>query len=315
MKTLKNIFPLVFLLLGLSSCLDDEYLTGINGDSPNIIDFLEQPDASVQEGEIYPVYIRSVPISSEEEIIIPISYSGSNQAPEDIVVDVAIDETMLQDYNMAYEEHAIEVAIADLGQDPSQEEIDEATEIAIEDADAHAFTLIPSSLFTMPNQVTIKKGERHADLVLKVNSEMFDFDYKYGLPLKLSSSQGMVSSNFGDVIFQVGGKNEWDGIYNYKTSANTSLVPNRNSTTELHTVSARKLRIIPGLLDNYTNEVYYTIHEDNSITVECPSLGVQEPQDPRSKYDPATKTLQVYWKQGNGGRTFEETFTFTGQRP
>ena len=48
----------------------------------------------------------------------------------------------------------------------------------------------------------------------------------------------------------------------------------------------------------------------NAVTVTCPSLGVQTPQDTRSKWDPATKTMTVFWKQGNGGRTFEEKLVY-----
>jgi len=71
----------------------------------------------------------------------------------------------------------------------------------------------------------------------------------------------------------------------------------------------------PGLLDTYSNAVSYTVDPlTNAVTVTCPSLGVQTPQDTRSKWDPATKTMTVFWKQGNGGRTFEEKMVYLRSR-
>jgi hypothetical protein len=68
-------------------------------------------------------------------------------------------------------------------------------------------------------------------------------------------------------------------------------------------------------LGTYSNAVSYDINPTtNAITVTCPSLGVQTPQDTRSKYDPATKTMTVFWKRRSGSAKFEEKLVYKRSR-
>lgn len=187
-------------------------------------------------------------------------------------------------------------------------------------------TLMPENLYSIENfNVPIKNvgPENVGYLPIKFKTGAVDSDgntlfsiNNYVLPIKIEDAGGYkIASNYRMIFLVVKGKNAYDGKYLYTTSAKTSLRPNSTANVQLITAGAHRVKLSPGLLGYYSNDVYYNIDPaTNHITVECPSLGVQSPQDPRSKYDPATKTLKVYWKQGNGGRTFEETLVFTGPR-
>lgn len=304
--TIFKVLPFVVLSIVLSSCLKDDLYTADTDEAVNTIEFSD-PDQAADAEHIYPVFEQYFEVVPSAEGSITVSYSGGKPAPQDIVVDVQIDQSALSKYNARIVEVAREAAIA-AGEDPDEAEYY---------AQADFYDLMPTSLYTLSsNQVTIKKGESKATIKVSTKPDQYDFAYRYVLPLTISSaSMGTISGTFKTVFYYFGALNEWDGTYKYTTSANTSLVPNANKNVKLLTAGAYKLKLSPGLLGTYSNEVIYTIDPaTNAVTVECPSLGVQTPQDTRSKYDPATKTFTVFWKQGNGGRTFEETFVYSGPR-
>lgn len=305
-KSIFNILPLAILSVVLSSCLKDELYTADTNEGNHTIEFLE-PGQAGDADHLYPVAEQYFEVVPESEGTVTISYSGGKPAPQDIVVDVQVDEAALARYNARIIEVARQSAI-EQEQDP-----DEAEEAVQGDL----YDLMPTSLYSLSStQVTIKKGESKAVIKVATKPNQYDFDYRYVVPLTIKSiSSGTLSSTFATAFYMFGALNKYDGKYKYTTSANTSLVPNAEKEVQLLTKGADKVALSPGLLGTYSNEVIYTIDPaTNAITVECPSLGVQTPQDTRSKYDPATKTLTVFWKQGNGGRTFEETFVFISKR-
>lgn len=274
---LLSLFSLVF-----QSCLKD----------PKITDELLYGDEGIGSGTIIDIpsgLIGSKYIDNEDGTkvidLIAFTYSNENPAPQDITIELEYDQSLIDAYN---EENETE------------------------------YVLPPSSMYSLVNGMTvvIPKGQRQAFFQINVTpSDFLGGEYAFPVKIKSVSPQTTLNSLRPEVLMIFGTKNEYDGKYSYVTSANTSLRPNSNTTCELHTAGATRLKLIPGLLAYYSNEVYYTIDPiTNWITVECPSLGVQTPQDPRSVYDPATRVLKVYWKQGNGGRTFEETLTYQGPR-
>ncbi len=348
MKNLRNIFPFVLLCLGLSSCLDDDYITGNNNESPNIVEFPEQPNVAVADGYLYPVYVKSAPISNEEEIVVPVSYSGTNQAPEDIVVNVSIDQAMINAYNNAFLDYTIEQALVGI----APEDVAEVTEEATKEAEAQFFTMIPANLFSIPSQVTIKKGERRADLVIKVNTANFDLTKRYGLPLKLTSQQATVSGNFGTAIFGLAAKNKYDG--NYTVTATKPMVDAVNATitgfypldADLVTVNANTVKMftytyLGGLeghpiKSNGSNSYYgnfapmFTMDDAGNVVSVTNYYGQGTNASGRAaKLDPTgvnkftvsadgqTKTLEVSYIMVQGGvdRTFfHEKWTFEADR-
>ena len=307
MKKILNLLIAGLLVSSLSSCLKDE--TMIGPDSPgainSIVEFKNPDFIASPVDRINPVYVKSFDVAPEATGTLQVNYAGSEVAPQDITVKVSLAPELIANYNAKTIADARRAAIA-AGTDPAAAE-----------ASAFKYTAMPSNLYTVGTMdVVIPKGKRTADITYKVKPDQFNFSVNYALAFKIeSASAGAVSGNFGTVILAIGGKNKYDGTFTYKTSANTDLVPNANKSVTLVTQSANSVKLVPGLLATYSNEVIYTVNPTtNAVTVTCVSLGVQEPQDTRSKWDPATKTMTVFWKQGNGGRTFEETFIYKGSR-
>lgn len=284
---MKNIFSkYTFLVLALatvaSSCLKDDITLDPNN-SVNVIEFKNPGNFASPSGSKYALYAAAFDFAPETAYPVMVSYSGANVAPEDITVTIGLNTAAIAQYNKEQEKK---------------------------------FDLIPANLYTVPTTVIIPKGKRTAMVDLKIKTDKLPFDKSLVLPLQIASaSSGIVSGNFETILINIIPKNPYDGIFNYKTSAKTSLVPNADKEVTLVTLNGTTVKFLPGLLGTYSNEVTYTVDPvTNMVTVTCPSLGVQTPQDPRSKWDPATKTMTVFWKQGNGGRTFEEVFTFKGKR-
>ncbi|WP_205501903.1 DUF1735 domain-containing protein [Rufibacter psychrotolerans] len=251
MKALKNIFPLALLCLGLTSCLDDEYRTGNSDEMPNTVEFADVATVNASSGYIYPVYSRSFAVVPQDEFDVTISYSGTNQAPEDIVVDVTVDPTIISAYNNKIVADARAAAMEGI-EDP--EEAEEEADHAEEEVQEQLFDVAPASVYSLStNQVTIKKGERATTMTVTVKPELFDFAFKYGIPLKLSTNQATVSGNFGRAIFAIGAKNAYDGVYTVEGTmvdrTNPAFVGYYPKTIELRT------------LDVNTNE-YYDIDFD-----------------------------------------------------
>ncbi len=186
---------------------------------------------------------------------------------------------------------------------------------------------LPSEIFTFADvpgisvsgdEITLNysAGDFAKEIAVNLDGAKWDLAHKYAMAYRISDPGNAKISDGNDVFITfVSAKNIYDGIYRYQTSENNTLLPNQDVEVQLMTVSPTKVKLYPGLLGYYSNDVWYIIDPvTNMVTVECPSLGVQEPQDTRSTWDPDTKTMTVFWKQGNGARTFEETFTYIKPR-
>ncbi|RZL55128.1 MAG: DUF1735 domain-containing protein, partial [Pedobacter sp.] len=253
----------------------------------NIIEFMNPSEIAVH-GSTTALYVLSYPIVPTETIVpISVAYVGAeNGAPQDITVNIGLDnQALIDQYN---------------------------TE------NSKSYEFMPAAWYSIKStSVVIPKGAKSASFNVGIRTSLFDLTKTFAVPVKITSaSHGIISTNFSRVLLAFGAKNPYDGLYRYQTSAITSLVPNADKTNvPLVTTGPNTVEPRPGLLATYSNQVVYTIDPTtNAVTVTCPSLGVATPQDTRSKWDPATKTLKVFWKQGNGGRTFEETYTYTGVR-
>src|SRR5690606_2785183 len=79
------------------------------------------------------------------------------------------------------------------------------------------FVLLDASKYSFPGAgysetVTISKGEKRDSIMMTVKPDQFGFDANYALPLKISSaSSGVVSGNFGHMIYAVIPNNQWAG--------------------------------------------------------------------------------------------------------
>lgn len=281
----KNIIKSLVLFLAvtsLSSCLKDDRLVLDPEKGHNVIEFGNTSEISVA-GSTVPLYINSFKLGQDAVLEIPINYAGPKTgAPEDITVTVSI-----------------------LG----QETID-----AYNDEQHEEFELMDAKTYSIPsNTVIIPKGKRFGILKVNVKPDVFDLTVQYGLPLKISSvSSGIISGNFGTAIYSIGAKNRLDGLYNYKTSAVTSLKAGANdngvslTTTGPNTVKAN-------LVNTYANIVIYSVDPVTNKATVINSGGIGDPiTDPASHYDPETKVLYVKWTAGS--RQFEETYTYQQER-
>ncbi|GEO02728.1 hypothetical protein AAE02nite_03920 [Adhaeribacter aerolatus] len=317
MKSLNKILPLAFLCLGLSACLDEEDpLTGRDTEaSPNLIEFYSEDPAEHPSAErIYTEVTKSFEIVPEANFDVVISYSGKNNAPEDIVVGVKVDEAALKAFNNKIIADAREAAMAGI-EDP-----DEAKEAA-DDAEAHAdvYDMMPANLYSVPSEITIKRGERRATLPITVKPALFDFAFKYGLPLTITTaSQGVISGNFSTVIYSIGAKNKYDGIYTIQAGSNitrnTATGPDPSLSGDpagediaLVTLSANTVSFEPvwangtsiGGIDN----TILRINPDNTVTVTSSNPSLKNTPGKENKYDPATKTFTINIDWGSGAAT------------
>ncbi len=281
----KYIICLLALSAFFSSCVKEKQTLHPDGSNAVIEIYNDVPAAVVSTVEsIYPLYVKTFDIESSIDFEVEVNYAGAGAAPQDITVNLELNPDAIDYYNEEFATHYI---------------------------------VLPTDKYTVDTwTLTIPKGQKRAKQTFKLKTDMFDFAEAYALPIQVKTvSTGNISKNYGTVIFSVGAKNEYDGVYEYTTSAITSLLPNRKVDVTLETLSATKVALKPGLLGYYGNVVNYSVNPANNfVTVECPSLGVQTPHDERSNYNPTTKTFKIYWKQSGGGRTFEETLVYKGPR-
>ena len=279
---------LVFATVALTSCLkDDSMVLDPEKAGANLVDFVNPAEIAVH-GSTTPLYVLSYPIvTTPTPVKISVAYSGAEDAaPNDITVNIGLAaQSVIDQYNTEQNK---------------------------------AYEMMPSAWYTLSaTSVVIPKGQKTASFTVNVNTSLIDLSKAFVLPLKLTSPNAAVSANFGTALLAIGAKNPYDGLYNYKTSANTVLAPNLNkNNVQLVTTSATTVALKPGLVTLYSNVVTYTIDPvTNGVTVTAAlGAGAETPPDPRSKWDPVKKVLTVYWRQSGGSRTFEEVFTYQGPR-
>jgi hypothetical protein len=176
----------LFLLagvVGFSSCLKERPNLDPK-ESNNVLEIYEVvpvPTASPNDAS-FPLYTSSFDISPSAPFEVKVSYSGSEVAPQDIVVTLALDEEALDTYND--EQHS-------------------------------EYEFVPAVIYSVDNwTVTIPKGQRVATKVFTFKPDQFDPSLTYGFPIKIvSATMGTISTNFGTVIYAFGAKNKYDGVY------------------------------------------------------------------------------------------------------
>lgn len=332
MKSLIKIFSFAFLCLSLSSCLDEEDpLTDRDTEtSPNLIEFYsEDPTESPSAERIYTEVTRTFDIVPEDKFDVVISYSGKNNAPEDIIVDVAVAPEAIQAFNTKVISDAREAAVIGIT-DP-----EEAAEAADEaEAAADIYDLMPSELYSFPAQVTIKKGERRATLPVTVKPGLFDFAFRYGLPLTIkSASSGVVSGNFSTNIYSIGAKNPYDGYYSIEEGStitrNSATGPDPtlsgstvgNDDIPLVTLSANSLAIEP-IWSNGTgvagiDGTYLTVDPATNLVTVASATNPLLKNTPgaENRYDPATKTFYLAFDWGTAPATRVVKFVLKYSEP
>ncbi|RZK25062.1 MAG: DUF1735 domain-containing protein [Flavobacterium sp.] len=310
----RNILKTLSLLLTIScftSCLkDDSMVLDPEKAGANLVDF-QNPGDIVIHGSTTPLYVFSFPISTTPTLVpLTVAYSGAEDAaPNDITVNIGLAaQSVIDQYN---------------------------TEQKV------ALNAMPASWYTLSaTSVVIPKGKKTATFNVAVKTDMIDLTKSYVVPLKLTSPNALVSSNFGTALFQVGAKNKYDGIYSsvagniqrYSSPGNPttgdalngSLAANPDLT--LVTIDANTVSILNykwgnnqggiGGIDGLYAKVDPVTNQVTMSSVLRPDL-VNMPGK-ENKYDPATKTytLNFWWNQAGATREITNwQFKYKGPRP
>lgn len=285
MKKITNIALCIFFLAGFSSCLKDNTIIG--PDSPgavkHVIEFLNPATITSNIGTSVPLYVVSYDLKPSAELEVMVSYSGGGGAPSDITVKVVVDNAAIDIVN-------------------EQEELD--------------LIPLPNSVYTASSMdVVIPKGQKTGSIKFALKPDQFDLGEAYALGLKIVSVSGTdapLSGNFYRMVINIGAKNQYDGVYNYRSAKDQSLNGGANQNgAELTTTGANT--VSTHLVNTYSNITRYAIDPvTNKVTVtDSGGIGAAT-TDPSSNWDPVKKILYVKWNTSN--RKFEETYTRIGDR-
>ncbi|MFD2920257.1 DUF1735 domain-containing protein [Terrimonas rubra] len=184
MRKIKLSLALGFAVVtGLTSCLKEDTILS-KDESNNVIEIYNNvPGTIVSDvSSLYPLYSEAFDVVPSAPYIFRVSYSGADVAPQDITVTLDQDPAALDYYNEEFDKH---------------------------------FEVLPASKYTIPGwTVTIKKGQRIAEIPVEFKTDQFDLSKSYAIPLKIvSASYGTISKNYGTVIFEIIAKNKYDGAY------------------------------------------------------------------------------------------------------
>jgi predicted heme/steroid binding protein len=191
MKKIINIkFLLIALLpLGLTACLKERIgnIDTGHGNTQNVIEFKNTGDNVSAQNSTYPRFhidLGVLKAAQSKTFNINLGYSGVNNAPEDITLNLAVDAAALTKYN---------------------------TE------NGSNYIIPPTASFAFPSSVIIKKGTRVTTQEVKVTlTPDFDLSKNYAIPLKIASTSPAgytLSGNFGSALYSLSVRNIYDGVY------------------------------------------------------------------------------------------------------
>jgi hypothetical protein len=296
MKISINIAGLLIVTAAFTSCLKDD-ITLDPDKSTNVVEFKNPSSFISPSGSTYSMYAQSFDLAPEADYPVTVSYSGAQFAPQDITVTLGVDTAAITQYNT--EQHG-------------------------------EFDAITPDLYTLPASVVIPKGQRTAEVVIKLKPGQFDFSKNYVLPVQIKSvSSGIVSGNFGTILLAVKAKNIYDATYAATGYVYHPTSPRAISKNKpLETVSPTTVKVELGDLGGSGYFANLTVDPaTNKITI-TPAAGaagapytqfntaLPAPYTPawanasktNNTYDPATKTFYIrYGYMGaNGWRVTEE---------
>ncbi|MCW3117406.1 MAG: hypothetical protein JWM28_1488 [Chitinophagaceae bacterium] len=311
-------------VLGMTSCLKEGSPNVDTGNASNIIQFSNTGNNSAAASSKYPNFytdLGSLAEGATAEFNLNISYAGSANAPEDITVNLVVDNDLLTLFN---------------------------------DQNGTTYVIPPTSVFAFPSSVVIKKGTRTAQVKATVTrSADYDFGEAYAIPLSITSaSKGTISDNFGKSVYSFGVRNQFDGDYAmditssgwaaYGISDGPTLT--WPSNIGLSTTGANTLIIVDYARGGDALQPAFTADESVTAFGATTPLFTIDPttyalsvinstaDDGRGRilklnpaatpaensYDPATKTIHASYIMGQNGRPdqyFTLVLTYVGPRP
>ncbi|KQS31263.1 hypothetical protein ASG33_13110 [Dyadobacter sp. Leaf189] len=282
--------------MAVTSCLKDDM--NLDPDtSTNVVEFKNPSSFASPSGSTYSLYSKSFDLAPEADYPVTVSYSGAHVAPQDITVTLGVDTAAVTQYNNEQEEE---------------------------------YDVLESNLYTIPATVVIPKGQRTAQVVIKVKPSQFDFAKNYVLPIQIkSASTGVVSGNFGTILLAVKAKNIYDATYESTGYVYHPTAPRAvHADKHMETVSPTTVKVELGDLGGSGYFANVTVDPaTNKVTITPAAgaagapytqfnTGLPTPYMPawanaskaNNTYDPATKTfyLRYGYMGGNGWRVTEE---------
>jgi hypothetical protein len=184
-------FLFAAVAMSLTACLKTGPMNTDPDKSPTVIEFANTENNVAGSTSTYPRFntdLGTVKTGQTVKFNVNVNYAGAETAPADITVNLSLDPALLAKFN---------------------------TE------NGTNYVAPPTTIYTMPNTATIKKGERMATVEVSVtNNANFDFGVNYALPLQIATvSQGKISSNFGKAVYSFSARNNYDGIYLMEATA------------------------------------------------------------------------------------------------
>lgn len=278
---IKYLAVATLVLLGLSSCLDEEGV--FKEDGSNSIVELTLPARTTST----PYAVKSTTLELVDEFTLPveINFTGVNGAPSDVQVTLAIDDNIVSAYDTS-----------------------------------GATLALPTANYELPtsNTVTIAKGEKKATFNIKLKPRSFNPTKSYALGIKIvGTSVGTISGNYSAGVYILPVKSPWQGTYNvhrkwlYRGGVETGEVSDKTGV-KLTTVAPGVVQTTPlgGLYSGYSN---YTHQLDGTISVYAYSGGGLAVEVFNSSYDLENLTFQVEYSFISPTRyRIIETYTKTG---
>jgi hypothetical protein len=193
MKRYIKFIPLLVAVLALTSCLKEKLAVG--SEASNIVEFYTTEAINSPPTSLYPIYVKSFFTRPGQNFDVTVSYSGTDVAPQDITLQIGVDNDAVTKYNAT---------------------------------GGTQYSVLPTASFALSSStVVIKKGERRAVFNVTVKPEDFDDNLNQVIPLKITSSSfGTVSGNFGTVFYAVGARSKYDGLY----TVSGTMVDQANAT-------------------------------------------------------------------------------------
>ena len=180
------------LAVSLAGCLKDKPPVLDPAASHNVIEFANTANLTSPTTSKYPLLSVNIVMDAPASYTAVVSYSGAFNAPEDIQVEVAVaDSAVIKFYNTQ---------------------------------NARSYLVLPASMYTLPQtKVTIAKGTRQVNFPITFTApdQLYNKNYVLALTIK-SASSGIISGNFGTMLYLLSGINRYDGVYTlkYKFGAN-----------------------------------------------------------------------------------------------
>ena len=173
----------------LSSCLKDDSLMDPDK-TENVLEFANTANLTSPATSKLPLLSVNIVMDPNSIYKAAVNYTGAHTAPQDITVEVGVaDSTVIKTYN------TINNRIG-----------------------ANAYVMVPANLYTIPStKVVIPKGTQRVDFPIVFPSPDLLYGKNYVIPLTIkSASSGVISGNFGTMLYLLTGINRTDGTYTLK---------------------------------------------------------------------------------------------------